>query len=98
MIRVLLPVPLRGLAQIDGEIMLEVAGASTQHSVIDALEARYPMLRGTLRDQVSRRRRPFIRFFAGEQDLSQQSPDAPLPASVSDGREVLYVIGAMAGG
>ncbi len=98
MIRVVLPVPLRDLAQVPGEIHLELDGPATQVAVIDALEDRYPMLRGTVRDQVTRRRRPFVRFFVGEEDLSHQAPDALLPAAVSQGTEAFYVIGAMAGG
>ncbi len=98
MIRVVLPVPLRDLAQVPGEIHLELDGPATQVAVIDALEDRYPMLRGTVRDQVTQRRRPFVRFFVGEEDLSHQAPDALLPAAVSQGTEAFYVIGAMAGG
>jgi hypothetical protein len=98
MIRVVLPVHLRTLARVSGEVKLEVAGKPTQRSVLDALEARYPMLRGTTRDHVTQLRRPFIRFFACEHDLSNESPDAPLPAAVAAGEEPLLVIGAMSGG
>ena len=98
MIRVVLPVPLRTLARIHGEIQLELAGAPTQHALIDALEARYPTLQGTIRDRETMRRRPFVRFYAGEEDLSHEPPDAPLPAVVVEGWEPFYVVGAMAGG
>ena len=98
MIRVLLPAHLRTLARVDSEVQLEVEGPVTQHSVIDALEARYPMLRGTIRDHVTLKRRPFVRFFACEQDLSHESPDALLPAAVMSGVEPLLIVGAMAGG
>jgi hypothetical protein len=98
MIRVMLPPNLRVLAQIDGEVILEVQGRVTQSSVLDALEERYPMLRGTIRDQASRRRRPFVRFFACEQDLSHELPDAPLPEAVVRGVEPFLVVGAIAGG
>jgi hypothetical protein len=98
MIRVVLPVPLRTLARINGEIQLELSGSPTQNALIDALEARYPTLRGTIRDRETRRRRPFVRFYAGEEDLSHESPDAPLPAAVAMGTEPFYVVGAMAGG
>ena len=97
-IRVVLPSHLRRLASIDGEVKLEITGAVTQCSVLDALEARYPMLRGTIRDQDSKRRRAFIRFFACEEDLSHQSPDAPLPDAVAHGDEPFIVLGAIAGG
>src|SRR5438105_13420260 len=97
-IRVVLPTHLRRLAQVGGEVQLEVQGQATQQSVLDALEASYPMLRGTIRDQVSHQRRAFIRFFACEQDLSLDSPDAPLPDAVATGAEPLLVVGAMAGG
>jgi hypothetical protein len=97
-IRVILPYHLRTLAHIDHEVELDVDGAITQRSVIDALEAQYPMLRGTIRDPATDRRRPFVRFFACEDDLSHDPPDDPLPAAVVDGREPLYVVGAMAGG
>ena len=98
MIRVVLPAHLRKLARVDAEVALEVAGEATQRSVLDALEARYPMLRGTIRDHVTQRRRPFVRFFACEEDLSNESPDAPLPAKVATGAEPFLVVGAMAGG
>ena len=98
MIRVVLPAHLRTLAQVDGEVELAVEGQVTQRSVLDALEARYPMLRGTLRDQVTKQRRPFVRFFACEEDLSHESPDAPLPEAVVKGAEPLLVVGAVAGG
>ena len=98
MIRVVLPTHLRRLAQVGGEVQLEVQGQATQQSVLDALEASYPMLRGTIRDQVSHQRRAFIRFFACEQDLSLEPPDKPLPEAVATGAEPLLVIGAMAGG
>jgi molybdopterin synthase sulfur carrier subunit len=98
MIRVILPAHLRRLASINGEVRLEVAGQITQGSVLDALEARYPMLRGTIRDQQSGQRRSFIRFFACEEDLSHEQPDAPLPAAVVSGHEPYLIVGAMAGG
>ena len=98
MIRVVLPGPLRALAQVSGELSLEVAGAPTQRSVLDALEDGYPMLCGTIRDRITQRRRPFVRFFACERDLSHDSPDAPLPEAVAAGTEPLLVVGAMAGG
>jgi hypothetical protein len=97
-IRVVLPTHLRRLAQVGGEVQLEVPGQATQQSVLDALEKSYPMLRGTIRDQVSHQRRAFIRFFACEQDLSFEAPDQPLPDAVASGAEPLLVIGAMAGG
>jgi hypothetical protein len=98
MIRVILPQHLRTLAKVDGEVKLEVEGGVTQRSVLDALEARYPMLRGTIRDQVTQQRRPFLRFFACEEDLSHEPPDAPLPEAVASGTEPLLIIGAIAGG
>ena len=98
MIRVVLPTHLRKLARVDGELRLDVQGQPTQRSVLDALEASYPMLRGTIRDQVTFKRRPFIRFFALEQDLSNESLDAPLPEPVAKGSEPILVVGAMAGG
>ena len=98
MIRVILPHHLRTLAQVRSEVELEVDGTVTQRSVLDALEARYPMLRGTIRDQVTQQRRPFLRFFACEEDLSHESPDAPLPDAVASGKEPFIVIGAIAGG
>lgn len=98
MIRVELPANLRVLAQIQGEVKLDVEGQATQGSVLDALEARYPVLRGTVRDHVTRRRRPFLRFFACQQDLSLEEPDTPLPAAVASGEEPFFIIGALAGG
>jgi molybdopterin converting factor small subunit len=98
MIRVVLPAHLRTLARVDGEVALDVKGEVTQRSVLDALEARYPMLRGTIRDHVTLKRRPFVRFFACEQDLSHESPDTPLPDAVAMGAEPLLIVGAMAGG
>jgi molybdopterin synthase sulfur carrier subunit len=98
MIRVVLPAHLRTLAQVNGEVNLLVEGPVTQRSVLDALEARYPVLRGTIRDQVTQRRRAFVRFFACEQDLSHEQPDAPLPDPVARGAEPFMIVGAMAGG
>jgi molybdopterin synthase sulfur carrier subunit len=98
MIRVILPPHLRGLAHVKGEVELEVAGPVTQRSVVDALEARYPMLTGTIRDHVTQQRRPFLRFFACSEDLSHESPDAPLPDAVVSGAEPLLILGAIAGG
>ena len=98
MIRVVLPPHLRGLAKISGEIKLEISGTVTQRSVLDALEANYPMLTGTIRDHVTQQRRPFLRFFACEEDLSHESPDTPLPDEVVSGKEPLLIIGAIAGG
>lgn len=98
MIRVVLPAHLRTLARVDGEVTLEVEGPVTQRSVLDALEARHPMLQGTIRDHVTKKRRAFVRFFACEQDLSHESPDAPLPEAVATGAEPFLVVGAMAGG
>ena len=98
MIRVVLPTHLRKLAQVDGEVRIEVQGQATQRSVLDALEATYPMLRGTIRDQLTQQRRAFIRFFASEEDLSNEPPDAPLPEAVATGAEPFMVVGAMAGG
>ena len=98
MIRVELPAHLRKLAHVDGEVTLEVAGPVTQRSVLDALEARYPALRGTIRDHVTQKRRPFVRFFALQEDLSHDSPDAPLPEAVAKGTEPLVILGAIAGG
>jgi sulfur-carrier protein len=98
MIRVELPAHLRTLAHVSGEIELEVEGQATQRSVLDAIEARYPMLRGTIRDHVTQERRPFLRFFACEEDLSLEPPDAPLPETVSSGKEPFLIIGAIAGG
>ena len=98
MIRVLLPFHLRTLARVDGEVELEVNGPVTQRSVLDALEARYPMLCGTIRDHVTQQLRAFVRFFACEEDVSHESPDAPLPEAVASGAEPFLVIGAIAGG
>jgi sulfur-carrier protein len=98
MIRVVLPAHLRKLARVEREVELDVPGPVTQRAVLDALEARYPMLRGTIRDQVTQRRRAFVRFFACEEDLSNESLDAPLPEKVATGAEPFLVIGAMAGG
>ena len=98
MIRVVLPAHLRTLARLDGEAQLQVEGPVTQRSVLDALEARYPMLRGTVRDHVTQRRRPFVRFFACEEDLSHEPPDVPLPDQVATGAEPFMVVGAIAGG
>jgi sulfur-carrier protein len=98
MIRVVLPAHLRALARVDGEVELQVEGQVTQRSVLDALEARYPVLRGTIRDHNGGRRRAFIRFFACEQDLSHEPPDTPLPGAVASGAEPYLIVGAMAGG
>ena len=99
MIRVTLPKHLRTIAQLDdGPVELDVEGVVTQTSILDALEARYPALCGTIRDRTTRRRRPFVRFFACEQDLSHDSPDMPLPADVASGKEPFMIVGAMAGG
>ncbi len=98
MIRVVLPAHLRTLARVNGEVTLDVGGQVTQRAVLDALEARYPVLRGTIRDHNGGRRRAFIRFFACEQDLSHQQPDEPLPAAVAAGTEPYLIVGAMAGG
>jgi len=97
-IRVVLPAHLRTLARVEGEVQLEVEGQATQRSVLDALEVRYPMLLGTLRDHVTQQRRPFVRFFACQEDLSHESPDAPLPEPVATGAEPFLVVGAIAGG
>jgi sulfur-carrier protein len=97
-IRVELPGHLRTLARVDGEVLLSLDGAVTQRALLDALEARYPVLLGTIRDRVSGRRRPFVRFFACEKDLSHELPDAPLPQAVATGTEPFLVVGAMAGG
>jgi molybdopterin converting factor small subunit len=97
-VRVVLPTHLRRLARVTGEVTLQLAGQPTQRAVLDALEARYPMLRGTIRDQVTQRRRAFLRFFACELDLSLAPPDAPLPDAVARGAEPLLIVGAMAGG
>ncbi len=98
MIRVVLPPHLRQLARVELEVQLEVVGPVTQRAVLDALEARYPVLRGAIRDHVTQQRRPFVRFFACEQDLSHQAPEAPLPEAVATGAEPFMVVGAMAGG
>ena len=98
MIRVVLPFHLRTLAHVDGEVTLEVEGRATQRAVLDALEARYPMLRGTIRDSVTGRRRALVRFFACGEDLSNEPPDTPLPDPISTGTEPYLVVGAMAGG
>jgi len=98
MVRVVLPFHLRTLAHIDSEVELEVDGVVTQRSILDALEARYPMLRGTIREHDTHKRRPFMRFFACEEDLSHESPDSPLPEPVATGAEPFVVIGAIAGG
>jgi len=97
-VRVVLPAHLRTLAHVHGEVKLEITGRPTQRAVLDALEARYPMLRGTIRDQATQQRRAFLRLFACEDDLSHESPDAPLPDAVATGAEPLLIIGAMAGG
>jgi sulfur-carrier protein len=97
-IRVLLPLPLRTLARVDGEVELQVEGGVTLRSVLDALEARHPALRGTIRDHVTQERRAYVRFFACEQDLSHEPPDAPLPEAVATGAEPFLVVGAIAGG
>ena len=98
MIRVVLPPHLRTLAQVRGDVELEVSGPITQRSILDALEARYPMLRGTIRDHVTQQRRPFLRFFACEQDFSHDAPDTPLPDQVATGAEPFLIVGAIAGG
>ncbi len=98
MIRVVIPFHLRTLARVSGEVHLHVEGPATQRSVLDALEVRYPMLRGTIRDHVTGRRRALLRFFACEEDLSLEPPDAPLPAAVASGAEPFFVVGAVAGG
>ena len=98
MIRVVLPAHLRTLARVDSEVTLDVKGEVTQRSVLDALEARYPMLRGTIRDHGTLKRRAFVRFFACEKDLSHELPDAPLPDAVATGAEPFLIVGAMAGG
>jgi molybdopterin converting factor small subunit len=98
MIRVVLPAHLRKLARVDGEVLLEVAAPVTQRTVLDALEARYPALRGTIRDHATQRRRPLVRFFACEEDRSHDDPDVPLPEAVASGAEPFLILGAMAGG
>jgi hypothetical protein len=97
-IRVVLPAHLRNLAHVHGEVALDVAGEVTQRAVLDALEARYPVLRGTIRDHATQKRRSFVRFYACEEDVSHDEPDAPLPVAVATGKEPFLVIGAMAGG
>jgi len=97
-IRVELPAHLRILAHVTGEVQLDVSGQATQRTLLDAIESRYPMLRGTLRDQITGQRRPFVRFFANAEDLSHDPPDAPLPESVASGAEPLLIVGAIAGG
>ncbi len=98
MIRVILPPHLRGLAHVSGEVELDITGPATQRSVLDALEAGYPMLRGTIRDHITQQRRPFLRFFACGEDLSHELPDAPLPDAIASGAEPLLILGAIAGG
>ncbi len=98
MIRVVLPLHLRTLVRVDDEVIVDVGGEVTLSGVLDALEVRYPMLRGTIRDHVTRQRRPFLRFFACEEDLSHELPDTPLPAAVATGAEPFLIVGAMAGG
>jgi molybdopterin synthase sulfur carrier subunit len=98
MIRIVLPAPLQALADVDGEISLEVPAPATQRAVLDAIEARYPVLRGAIRDHVTQRRRAFVRFYACQEDLSHESPDAPLPAAVASGDEPFLIVGAVAGG
>ena len=98
MIRVELPGHLRTLAQVDGEVRLDIADQATQRTVLEALEARYPVLRGTIRDHVTQQRRPYVRFFAGQEDLSHEPPDAPLPGAVAAGAEPFLIVAALAGG
>ena len=98
MIRVTLPAHLRKLAQVDGEVSLDIAGQITQRSILDTLEVRYPMLRGTIREHVSGKRRAFVRFFACGEDLSHESPDTPLPEAVATGAQPFMIVGAIAGG
>jgi molybdopterin synthase sulfur carrier subunit len=98
MIRVVLPAHLRTLARVDGEVSLEIVGEATQRAVLDALESLYPALRGTMRDNQTKKRRAYVRFFACERDLSHERPDAPLPNAVADGAEPFLIVGAMAGG
>jgi hypothetical protein len=98
MTRVVLPAHLRTLALVDGQVELDIEGVATQRSLLDALEARHPMLRGTIRDQVTQSRRAFVRFFVGQEDLSHEPPDAPLPEAVATGDEPFVIVGAMAGG
>ena len=98
MIAVVLPAHLRNLAKVNGDLQLEIAGEVTQRAILDAIEARYPVLRGTIRDAATGKRRPLVRFFACTQDFSHAAPDAPLPAAVAEGREPFLIVGAMAGG
>jgi sulfur-carrier protein len=98
MIQVVLPAHLRTLARVSGDVSIEVAGPVTQRSVLDALEAAYPMLQGAIRDHVTQQRRPFVRFFACQEDFSHESPDAPLPDRVASGAEPFFIVGAIAGG
>jgi molybdopterin synthase sulfur carrier subunit len=98
MIRVIIPAHLRTLAHVEDELKLDVSGPVTTSAILDAIEARYPMLRGTIRDHVTKQRRPFLRFFACEEDLSLESPDAPLPEAIASGKEPFFIIGAIAGG
>jgi hypothetical protein len=98
MIRVILPAHLRALARVGGEVSLDLTGQVTQRAILDALESRYPVLRGTIRDYATEKRRPFVRFFACEEDLSLEEPDAPLPQAVAAGTEPFLVVGAVAGG
>jgi molybdopterin synthase sulfur carrier subunit len=98
MIRVILPAHLRTLARIDDELKIDVQAPVTQRSILDAIEERYPMLRGTIRDHVNKQRRPFLRFFACNEDLSLESPDAPVPDAIASGKEPFFIIGAIAGG
>ncbi len=98
MIRVVLPAHLRTLAHVQGDVLLDVDGPITQRAVLDALERRYPMLRGTIRDHTTAKRRPFLRFFACGEDLSHEPPDAPLPQAVAEGAEPFFIVGAVAGG
>jgi molybdopterin synthase sulfur carrier subunit len=98
MIRVVLPAHLRTLAHVEGELKVDIEGAVTQRSILDAIEACYPMLRGTIRDHITQQRRPFLRFFACGEDLSHELPDAPLPDAVASGAEPFFIIGAIAGG
>lgn len=98
MITVVLPAHLRTLARVSGDVSLEVSGPVTQRSILDALEARYPMLQGAIRDHVTQQRRPFVRFFACEEDLSHEAPDTPLPDRVATGAEPFFIVGAIAGG
>lgn len=98
MIRVIIPAHLRTLAHVEDEVKLDVQGPVTTSAILDAIEERYPMLRGTIRDHVTKQRRPFLRFFACEEDVSLESPDAPLPDAIASGKEPFFIIGAIAGG